>query len=154
MTRIHKDTIKVNLAASDREEVISTLAKLLEHKGVVNMHFGQSAVERERSFPTGMPTQPFAIAFPHADSTTVYRSSLAIGTLAQPVLFRNMENPAEELTVRAVFLIASRNPREHVSILRQLSRFFKEPENLNQLLQISSKEELYSWMEKELFQTR
>jgi galactitol PTS system EIIA component len=154
MTRVHKDFIKVNLIASDREEVILSLANLLELKGVVNMQFGKSAILRERSFPTGIPTQPFAIAFPHADSTTVYRASLAIGTLAQPVFFKSMEDPQKDLPVRAVFLLASRNPREQVSVLRQLSRFFKKPENLNQLLRFSNEEEVVAWLENGLFQAK
>lgn len=151
MSYIHEESVILNLTAESSTEAILALAGLLEKKGRVNMHFGPSAIQREQSFPTGVPAQPYAIAFPHGESSTVYQSSLGIGTLAQPVHFRSMEDPNMELPVRAIFLLANRSPREHVNVLKKLSRFFKKPDHLNRLLLISDELELVNWLQEALF---
>lgn len=151
MPYINEDCVILNLAANNSNEAILALASLLEKQGRVNMHFGPSAIQREQTFPTGVPAQPYAIAFPHADSSTIYHSSLAIATLIQPVVFRSMEDASKELPVRAVFLLANRSPREHMTVLKRLSRFFKNPDHLDQLLQMSSRLELANWLQEAVF---
>ncbi len=151
MPYLSEESIILNLTVESSTVAILALASLLEKKGRVNIHFGPSAIQREQSFPTGVPTQPYAIAFPHAEPSTVYQSSLAIATLAHPVSFGSMEEPNKELPVRAVFLLANRNPREHVNVLKKLSRFFKKPDHLDRLLQISEKIEVVNWLQEAVF---
>ena len=151
MPYVSDDLIILNLTVENSSEAIHTLASLLEKQGRVNMQFGPSAIQREQVYPTGVPAQPYAIAFPHAEPSTVYQASLAIGTLAQPVFFRSMEDANKELPVRAVFLLANRNPREHVTVLKKLSRFFKKPEHIDRLLQMRVRSEVVNWLQEALF---
>lgn len=151
MSYISEESIILNMAIESAVAAILALAGLLEKQGRVNMQFGPSAIQREHAFPTGLPTQPYAIAFPHAEPSTVYQASLAIATLAQPVFFRSMEDANKELPVRAVFLLANRNPREHLTVLKKLSRFFKKPDHLEQLLQMSVKAEVVNWLQEAVF---
>lgn len=151
MSYISEESIILNLTAESATLAILALASLLEKQGRVSIQFGLSAIQRELTFPTGVPAQPYAIAFPHAEPSTVYQSSLAIGTLAQPVHFRSMEDASKELPVRAVFLLANRSPREHVNVLKKLSRFFKKPDHLNRLLLISDELVLMNWLQGSLF---
>lgn len=151
MSYISQESIILNLTAESATEAILALASLLEKKGLVNIHFGPSAIKREQAFPTGVPTQPYAIAFPHAEPSTVYQASLAIGTLTHPVSFGSMEEPNKELPVRAVFLLANRNPHDHVNVLKKLSRFFKKPDHLIRLLQMSVKSEVVNWLQEAVF---
>lgn len=148
MSYISEESIILDLTVESSNGAILALANLLIKQGRVNMKFGLSAVQREQTSPTGVPSQPYAIAFPHAEPSTVYQASLAIATLAHPVSFGSMEEPNKELPVRAVFLLANRNPREHITVLKKLSRFFKKPDHLVRLLQISDKPELVNWLQE------
>jgi PTS system galactitol-specific IIA component len=150
MAFIDEDCIALNLKLANAQEVILVLASLLEKKGFVNIQYGQLAVQREQTFPTGVPAQPYSLAFPHADSSKVYRSSLAVATMANPVLFGSMENPGINLSVSAVFLIASRTPEEQVTILKRFSRFFKKQENLIRLMGFAAAGDLVAWMKQAL----
>jgi galactitol PTS system EIIA component len=150
MAFIDEDCIALNLKAANAQEVILVLGGLLEKKGFVSVQYGQMAVQREQSFPTGVPAQPYSLAFPHADSSKVYRSSLAVATMADPVLFGSMENPGIDLFVSAVFLIASRTPKEQVTILKRFSRFFKKQENLIRLKGFAAAGDLVTWLNQAL----
>jgi galactitol PTS system EIIA component len=142
----NQECMAINLRVENSDKVILFLAGLLEREGFVGVRYGQAVVNREKSFPTGVPAQPFSIAFPHAEFTAVYRSSLALAILAQPVPFRSMEDPAVQMPVRAVFLLANRTPKEQVTLLKRLARFFRKPQNLTQLLEFTEPGSLTAWL--------
>ena len=145
-----KDCIILNATVASPKEVILLLAGFLAKKGLVSDKFGMAAFEREQSFPTGVPASPFSFAFPHADGTKVYQSSLAVATLAQPLLFHSMEDPRVELKVRAVFLTASRTPKDQVNVLKRFSSFFKKEGNLLTLSQFTDPAGLAAWMQEQI----
>ena len=48
--------------------------------------------QREKEYPTGLPSTDPVVAIPHANYEMVKKTTLAIATLNEPVLFENMEN--------------------------------------------------------------
>jgi len=58
--------------------------------GYVSEEFAEDVWEREKIFPTGLPTQPFGVAIPHADPDHVKQSAVCLGILNSPVFFNQM----------------------------------------------------------------
>ncbi len=112
MLEILDDYIAVDVAAPDAESIINLLAAKLYRAGAVGPGYAAATIAREKEHPTGLPTKPFCIAIPHADANGVLRSALAVATLKQPVTFRNMADPDEELAVEVVLLLANNSPEE------------------------------------------
>jgi len=150
MLTIDPALILLDLQASDATEVIHALAGQLHALDLVAADYGQATLARERSHPTGLPTKPFCIAFPHADAEGVHQSSLAVATLGTPVTFLNMADPDEELDVYIVFLLANRDPEEQVQALRRLALVFGQADKLVELRSLSSPESAAAWLEQEL----
>jgi PTS system galactitol-specific IIA component len=144
------DYVALNVKVENSKDVIFLLSGMLEKKGVVSAKYGEAAYKRELSYPTGLPTKPFFIAFPHADCEEVYQSALAVATLAKPVVFKSMEDPEIELPVHIVILLANRSPDEQVKVLRQLAIIFGKPEKLTELRNHKTISDLVAWMRKEL----
>jgi PTS system galactitol-specific IIA component len=142
--------VALNLKAENAKEVILLLSGLLEKKGAVSAKYGQAAFKRERSFPTGLPTKPFSIAFPHAGGEQVYQPALAVAILAEPVVFKSMEDPTIELPTRIVILLANASPDEQVKILRHLVAILGIPQKLIELLNHKTISDLVAWMRNEL----
>ncbi len=136
--------------ADDAESVISDLADTLHTYGAVQADYGQETIEREKKHPTGLPTKPFAIAFPHAEAKGVVESSLAVATLSSPVSFLNMADPEEALEVEVVFLLANKEPEEQVQALRQLALIFSDSEKLVYLREIESPAIAVEWFRDQL----
>jgi galactitol PTS system EIIA component len=63
-------------------------------------------VTRERRSPTGLPFEGGAVALPHAEPHHVASHALAMATLAAPVKFRQMGDPATQLDVSLVVMPA------------------------------------------------
>lgn len=130
MLAFNESLVVMHLDAPDARTVIDVLAGKLHAQGLVVAEYGAQTYARELEHPTGLPTKPFCIAFPHADAAGVCSSALALATLAKPVLFRNMGDPDEELPVHLVLMLANRDPEEQVRTLRNLALLFSKPDKL------------------------
>jgi PTS system galactitol-specific IIA component len=90
-------------------------------------------LKREEEFPTGLPTQGMAIALPHTEAQHVRQSCMAVGILENPVLFRVMGSPDQEIPVRGVFLLAIADRDSQVLALKQLADLFQDGVTLTRL---------------------
>jgi PTS system galactitol-specific IIA component len=142
--------ILLDYQAEDAKQVILALSKQLEEHGVVESNYGEETLARELKHPTGLPTKPFAIAFPHAEAEGVFISSLAVAALKNPVDFLNMGDPDETLKVELVFLLANKEPEEQVQALRQLALIFSNSEKLIELRNMTSAQLAADWLREEL----
>ena len=150
MLKFNKSLVAFDLQARDAEEVIAALAQRLFEQGLVTEEYGAQTWIREQTHPTGLPTKPFCIAFPHADADEVNQSALASALMDQPVKFQNMADPDESLDVVMVFMLANRNPEEQVQTLRDLAMLFGQPDKLVELRDQTSLACVEAWLRREL----
>jgi len=147
---LSESSVVVGLEAPDAQTVINVLSDKLHAQGLVSSDYGQQTWDREIKHPTGLPTTPFAIAFPHADAEGVHQSALAVATLKTPVLFRNMGDPDELLEVFLVLMLANKNPEEQIQTLRNLALLFGQPDKLVALRDQVTTLATVAWLKNEL----
>ena len=150
MLEFNEKLIAFDLQAEDAKEVIALLAGKMHAQGLVSAEYGAQTWAREMIHPTGLPTKPFCIAFPHADAEGVNRSALGVAVMRQPVIFQNMADPDEGLDVMLVFMLANRDPEEQIQTLRNLAMLFGQPEKLLELRDQSTLQGVESWLRHEL----
>jgi len=150
MLQFNESLITYDLQANDAHEVIELLAGRMHAQGFVANDYGAQTWARELIHPTGLPTKPFCIAFPHADADGVSQSALGVAILRQPVTFQNMADPDEGLEVNIVFMLANRDPQEQIQTLRNLAVLCGQPEKLVALRDQSSLQGVESWLRREL----
>jgi PTS system galactitol-specific IIA component len=150
MLIFNESLVTLNHAAEDSTAVINELAGKLFDQGLVTADYGKQTCERELLHPTGLPTKPFCIAFPHADAEGAHQSALALATLKSPVVFRNMGDPDEDLQVLLVLMLANRDPSEQVKTLRNLAVLFGKPDQLQTLRDQSTPQAVVAWLRREL----
>jgi PTS system galactitol-specific IIA component len=147
---LNESLVVLNLDAPDAEAVIQILAGKLHAQGLVSAAYGQQACAREAHHPTGLPTMPFCIAFPHADADGVNQSALALAILPAGVVFKNMADPDEDLQVFMVLMLANKNPEEQIQTLRNLALLFGQPDKLVALRDQPTPEAAAAWLRREL----
>jgi PTS system galactitol-specific IIA component len=150
MLQINESTVLLKLSAPDCNTVIHRLADALHEQGFVTADYGQLTCVREGHHPTGLPTRPFCIAFPHADSDGVVQSALAVAVLEAPVTFKNMADPDEDLEVQIVIMLANADPAEQIQTLRSLAVLFGQGEKLEALRAQTTPQEAVVWLRQEL----
>ncbi len=150
MLKINESTVLLDLEAENCNDVILKLADALYDQGFVSDVYGGQTCLREEIHPTGLPTKPFCIAFPHADCDGVIESALGVAILKNPVLFKNMAEPDEDLGVELVIMLANADPAEQIQSLKNLARLFGQGEKLQALKDQSSAKDVVKWLTHEL----
>jgi PTS system galactitol-specific IIA component len=148
--KFNESLIAFDLLANGAQEVIDLLAGKMYEQGFVSSDYGAQTWTREQHHPTGLPTKPYCIAFPHADAEGVHQSALGVAVLRQPVTFQNMADPDEGLDVMLVFMLANRDPEEQIQTLRNLAMLFGQSEKLAELREQSTLQGVESWLRREL----
>jgi len=141
-TLVNADIVMLNVDIEERDKVLSLMADKLISKGYTTEGYLEAVLNREREFPTGLPTNGVGVAIPHADTKYVIKPGIAVATLKNPVKFNVMGNPEEEVDVKLLFMLAIKEPKEQVNILKKLVSIFQATELLCKLTSIEDENEL------------
>jgi PTS system galactitol-specific IIA component len=126
-----------------QEDVIQALSQRLFAGGFVHPSYANAVLEREKVFPTGLPTQPLGIAIPHTDPEHVKAGAIAVGILTDPVLFREMGGTDEQwVDAFIVMALAIDEPSSVSTILRSLALAFQDSNFLMSLKESQDAEEV------------
>jgi galactitol PTS system EIIA component len=123
-------------------DILSYLADQLFEKGVVKESFKEALLQREGEFPTGLPTEGLAVAIPHTEAKFVNDNQLAIAILANPVSFNMMGMPENQVKVSIVFLLALKDAKGHLEMLKALMNVIQKPQLLRDLAQTNKQEDV------------
>jgi len=136
--------IQVGAQAANTEEAIKLLGAMMAREGFVEETYWEDVYKREQTFPTGLPTQPVAIAIPHADPDRVIKSGIAIAVFNQPVKFRIMgSNEPDELDVPVVFMLALKDFKQQTAVIRDLLTMIQSKTMTSDIYKSASAQEIY-----------
>lgn len=142
-----KSLVFIDRAFDTAEQVIRFGADELYKNGYVKESYGASVAERERDFPTGLPTEPYGIAIPHTNSSHVLKNGLCMLRLKSPVRFRQMGDEEEIVDARLVILLAVESGDGHMDLLTDLMELFSDEELLEKIASAETKEDILSLLQ-------
>lgn len=129
------DLILVGEQAASKEEVLSKLVERLRENGYVKDSFLPALLSREKSYPTGLQTKIVGVAIPHTDIGHVLKPTLAIATLANPVMFRAMDNPRQEIPVELIIVMAIKDSSMQLEALQKIMTVLQDENILTKICQ-------------------
>ncbi|WP_040213446.1 PTS sugar transporter subunit IIA [Clostridium polynesiense] len=142
-----KDLVFKDLIFEKDTEVLKFLSSELVSKGYVKEEFQNAILEREKQYPTALPSQEIIIAIPHADHTLVKKAAIAIGMLKNPVEFRSMEDPDKKLMVNMVIMLALDQPHGHIEMLQKIVKLIQNQEVLKKIMAATTKADAMNMLE-------
>jgi PTS system galactitol-specific IIA component len=143
--------ILIGVEAIDARDAIQILTAPLVETGHVSPEFAADVWKREQSFPTGLPTQPIAVAIPHADPDHVNGSAVCVGILKAPVRFAQMGTDGSTfLDVPLIFLLAIKEKEKQVDMIQQLITLIQSPSLLEGLPRAQDAAEAIALIQKVL----
>lgn len=142
-----KDLVFRNLEFSTNSEVLEFLSNKLYEKGYVKKEYQKAILDREKEYPTALPSVDIKIAIPHADHNLVNKATLAIGVLKNPVEFRAMDDPDKVLNVSIVIMLALSEAHGHIEMLQRIVNLIKSPQVLKEIVEASSEDEVINKLE-------
>lgn len=145
--RVEKELAIIELEANSKEEALRLLGGRLIEQGYVKEDFIESLLEREKNYPTGLPTEPFGVAIPHTDGDRVHKSTVAFASLKNPVKFLMMGTDDKLVDVKLIFMLALKSPDDQLEMLQKLMELIQNPEMVSKLVQVKSADELNGLVE-------
>jgi len=128
------ELILLDTSAETKEEIMVRLAKLMIAKGYAKESYADAILEREKVFPTGLPTEVVGVALPHTDVQHVIKPGIGMAVLKEPVKFNVMGNSEEEVDVNLIFMLALTDPNSHLQLLSDLTDVFQNNKLLEDIL--------------------
>ena len=143
MKLLDPDAICINMDARNAEDVIENLGIRLFIDGYVKDTFVDAALAREQKLPTGLPLGgEINAAIPHTDVIHVLKPGVAMATLKRPVVFKNMVQPEEDVSVKLVFLLSLEHPHSQIEMLQEIAGVLQKPETVEKLMAANSFEDI------------
>lgn len=148
---LSEDLVYRNLDVKSDGEILEFLAKELVEKNYVDESYVHAIHEREKTYPTGLPSTDPGIAIPHASYDMVKKTTMAIATLKNPVEFTNMGDKKEKLSVQIVIMMAIRKPQGQIEMLQRVLKMIEDEPLRRQMLDASTDAELLELFKKVVY---
>lgn len=137
---LKKENIVLNAKLATKEEAIRFTGEVLVKQGYVDESYIEKMLEREQLTSTYMGNN---VAIPHGTEDAkeaVHQSGIAVIQVPEGVSF----GPDQE--VKLLVGIAGKN-NEHLEILSNIAIVLSDPDNIDQLVQAKSADEILSMFE-------
>ncbi len=141
---IRRDLVQLDLDVADRDEFFDRAVDELLRLGCVKESFREAIKTRESTFPTALPTQPEAVAIPHADPEHLNEPFIMAVRLKTPVGWQEMGRNDSTLLVRFVFLLGFTRTDGHVKLLQVLLKNLQKPEFMASLDSATTADEYFT----------
>lgn len=133
-----EELVMMQVNAASRDELLQAMGNYLYQKGYVKDSFTAAVLEREKTYPTGLPTEDVKIALPHTYPVHAKKPGILVANLANPVVFCEMGDGAETVEAELVFMVVVTDPEREVQVLRRLMELFVQPGALREIKQAQS----------------
>lgn len=151
MSYLDRDLIRIGVEVEKQNEVIEMLGMLMEEKQLVKPTYVQAVLDREKIYPTGLPTRGISVAIPHTDSSHVKKSAIGLAVLHQPVGFSLMGGDgSEQIDAQIVFLLAISDSKAQIELLKKLMKLFQNDEVLSKIVAAEEVEVIYEYLDEAL----
>ncbi|WP_411841327.1 PTS sugar transporter subunit IIA [Staphylococcus gallinarum] len=148
--KIDAANIIIDLEASQSKEALKKLSNLMYDNGDVKSSYPNAIIEREKSFATGLPTVPYAVAIPHTDIQHVNDKSIGIAVLKDTVPFVIMGELEETTEVKLIFMLAMDKEAAQLSLLQKLMGIFQNQQTLTTLVNAKNEQDIVTLIKSEL----
>lgn len=142
---IKKDSIDLNVEASNKEEIIQKAVELMSQNGNITNkdEYLKLVMKREEEGSTGIGEE---IAIPHGKGDSISGPGVAAMVIPKGVDFKSLDGKP----VKLLFLIAAPNTEDnvHLEVLSRLSTLLMDEKFRKELLKAKSKDEFLQIIDK------
>lgn len=141
--------ILLDYEAKNREDLLTKLSRYLYDSGYVAETFANAILEREKEYPTGLPTEGVKVALPHTYPVHTKRPCILVVNLRNPIAFKEMGNGVNDILAELVFAIVVTEPKSQIMSLQKLMGIFTKKELLLELKNAVTVRDTYAILKRE-----
>jgi PTS system galactitol-specific IIA component len=131
---LRDDLVILDMDAKNYEDFFNQLTKKLIKMDLVTEGYAEALIKRENEYPTALPTEPYAVAIPHADPVYINKQFIAPIRLKNSIKWCEMATDDVWHDVRLIFLLGFKHEEGHIKVLQTLVNNFQESELMEKLM--------------------
>ena len=137
---INPELVFTDLACSDRQAFLQYISRILMKNNYVKGSFEEAIIEREKRYPTGLPTVNQHVALPHTDVQHARNPIIVPVRFKTPVVFKEMGNGINDIPCSMTFVLVVTEPEKQIDILQNLISLFIKKDFLDELYEEKTRE--------------
>ena len=137
---INPELVFTDLPCTDRQTFLQYISRRLEEKDYVKCSFEGAIIEREKKYPTGLPTVNQHVALPHTDVQHAKNPIIVPVKFRTPVVFKEMGNGINDIPCSMAFVLVVIEPEKQIDILQSLINLFIKKDFLEELYKEKTRE--------------
>lgn len=147
---LKSDLMFFNVTCNNKEDLLKMICEDLFNKGYVKNSFYNAIIEREKIYPTALPTVGVKVAIPHTDVEHVNKPCIAFFNLNNTIKFKEMGNGINDIDVEMGFVLVTDDKKSQVHILQSLISLFMNEQFLLSLKQSSTAHQVIQTIESNI----
>ena len=121
-------------------EAVDQLSVNLLNQNLVTADYPQAVKDREKKYPTGLPTSPIGVAIPHTDPQFVKKNAVSVGVLEEPIEMVVMGTSDEPVSVSIIFLLSLAQSNKQLNILKRIMSVVQDQNELRRIISATNEE--------------
>lgn len=135
--------IGYKIRGTKRDEVLNEMADYLADLGMVKPTYAKAVIQRENEYPTGICTEPNAVAIPHCERDGVLKTAILVGQPgADGVTFERIDADDEYISARAIFMLAVDTDQGQLEVISKLMDVIQDAEVIKYIMDAKTCEEI------------
>ncbi|WP_196595115.1 PTS sugar transporter subunit IIA [Pectinatus frisingensis] len=141
---------EIQFEADTAEKALTKLSLNLYKYGYVKSSYTDAILNREKIFPTGLAFSNYGVALPHTDCCHVNKPMIAVGVLKTPVIFHNMGDANQNVSVKIIFMLAMNNSKNQLQLLSSFMENLQDTALLENIVHAKTPERLTQIMSEKM----
>lgn len=147
--KLRRELVFTDVPGETWEEVLRNVAARLYAAGVVTEGYADALVERESSYPTGLPIGQLNLALPHTYPKYIREHAIAVAVPSHPVSFCSMDDAEASVEVSLLVCPLLEKMDENIKLLPSLMKFFANEQTISELVSAGSAQAVYDRLMQE-----
>lgn len=148
-----KNLVYLDEVFDTSEEFLKYIGQILENTTLTKGGFTKALLEREKMYPTALPSVPFPVAIPHCDPDYIKEERIVCVRFKKPVRFTEMGTEDKNIDVHFAFVLLIKEKKQ-VSVLQTLMPIFMNDLFMRSLKEIDDKEKFIEKMEDKFYERK
>lgn len=143
---VFEDLFVMPIETKKASEALDILSDAMYRKGLVKEEYKAAVIEREGTFPTGIPTATPA-AIPHTDAEHCTKTAMGVGLAKNPISFGVMGgDDGETVDLQLIFMLSLPEPKNQVAVIQRVVKMLRDNVLMDRLVH-SNLEEMKNLLE-------
>ncbi len=150
----NESLVFLNYDVENAEDFIYKMSLYLQEKGMVLPTYVDAVLNREKVFPTGLPTIPFPVAIPHGDPEHVIRPCIVVAKPRVAIEFGEMASINGKVKARYIFMLVIKKAEDQIVLLQSMIDMFMNKEAMYRLDEAKTKKEIIEVLSSYLLENK